>query len=242
MAAPSLIDAYGKLPTTSAGVPDPTSPAAAAWRQDVLAAMPVHEHWLCTPDCQPLALQLLALDMAVQGPEQVPPWWHDKLVPDLATCLHCVVTLHDAMVRTVIPCTLYRSCSSQHPTQGEWESSLPIEHATPLCTVLQRCNLQRLEQQLRGASGLASHTATHAVAAPGSNEKHVPLTVVNALFEALEYDLGRDAGVAAALTTALMALTTSHDLDLRQGGRYKGLLRLLAHPDPSVRSMVRCSY
>lgn len=65
---------------------------------------------------------------------------------------------------------------------------------------------------------------------------NVPPNVVNALFEALEYDLGRDAGVGAALTAALTVLTKS--LDLRQGGRYKGLLRLLAHADLSVRSMV----
>lgn len=116
--------------------------------------------------------------------------------------------------------TLESRAADHHiSVQATWETSLPIEHATPLCTALRHCNLQRVERQLRDHDGTA-----------------VPPTVVHALFEALEYDLGRDAGVAAALTKALTALTESHDL--QQGARYKGLLRLLAHPEPSVRSMV----
>lgn len=97
MAVQPLLDAFATLPTTSAGVPDSSSPEAAAWRRNVLASLP-DGHWLCTPDCQPLALRLVSLDMAVQGPEQVAPWWHARIVPDLGACLHCVLALHDAMV------------------------------------------------------------------------------------------------------------------------------------------------
>lgn len=63
-------------------------------------------------------------------------------------------------------------------------------------------------------------------------------SVITVLFEVLEYDLAQDHLVNEALTKALTALTASHDLDLSSGGRYRGLYRLLAHPNPSVRSMV----
>lgn len=143
-----------------------------------------------------------------------------------------------ATYQVLVPCcTQYQ----HHITQHKWQSSLPIEHATPLCTALQHCNLERVERQLRSpgaAVQVQTHTivcGTHRAITSYVADTAAP-SVINALFESLEYDLVRDAAVAVALTAALEALTASHDL--RQGARYKGLLRLLAHPEPSVRSMV----
>lgn len=37
-------------------------------------------------------------------------------------------------------------------SQRDWQASLPVEHATPLCTALQHCNLERIERQLLNAT------------------------------------------------------------------------------------------
>lgn len=56
------------------------------------------------------------------------------------------------------------------------------------------------------------------------------------LFEVLSYDwLLEDAGVNRAAAAALLHLSVSHDLALAEGGgRYRGLYRLAAHPNPQV--------
>ena len=66
--------------------------------------------------------------------------------------------------------------------------------------------------------------------------------MVCGLFEALSFEaLLEDAGVAAALEAALVKLAPSHELQLAQGGRYPGLYRLLAHPNSTIRAIVRAT-
>ncbi len=245
----SLLEA--KLPKDAYGNPDINHPDTISWCINAHAALILHpsngdpHHWLCTTN-QQLALELVALGMAVQGPQEVPVWWHDCLVPQLNTCLQCVIALHDAMVWHCILCALvtmsahtYAHAQAHTHAQAVWEATLPIERATPLLTALQHCNLHRLETQLVSAAVAMTPKDSSGGGGVGTHPEPINTqALITVLFEVLEYDLAQDYMVNEALTKALTAMNASHDLDLSSGVRYKGLYRLLAHENPSVRSMV----
>ena len=66
-----------------------------------------------------------------------------------------------------------------------------------------------------------------------------PGPLITALFEVLSFpSLMNDLGLNQALEAGLLHLRKTHDLALTQGGRYQGLYRLMAHPNPQIRAMV----
>lgn len=66
-----------------------------------------------------------------------------------------------------------------------------------------------------------------------------PGPLITALFEVLSFpSLMNDLGLNQALEAGLLHLRKTHDLALTQGGRYRGLYRLMAHPNPQIRAMV----
>lgn len=68
----------------------------------------------------------------------------------------------------------------------------------------------------------------------------LPATLITALFEVLSFPASMDnLKVNQALEAALLHLKQSHELALTDGGRYQGLYRLMAHPSPQIRAMVR---
>lgn len=68
----------------------------------------------------------------------------------------------------------------------------------------------------------------------------LPGDLITALFEVLSFPgLLDDLKVNQALESALLHLKQSHELALTDGGRYQGLYRLMAHPSPQIRAMVR---
>ena len=68
----------------------------------------------------------------------------------------------------------------------------------------------------------------------------LPAGLITALFEVLSFpDLMDNLKLNQALEAALLHLKQSHELALTDGGRYQGLYRLMAHPSPQIRAMVR---
>ena len=66
-----------------------------------------------------------------------------------------------------------------------------------------------------------------------------PAPLITALFEVLSFpSLMDDLSLNHALESGLLHLRKTHDLALTQGGRYQGLYRLMAHPNPQIRAMV----
>lgn len=68
----------------------------------------------------------------------------------------------------------------------------------------------------------------------------LPAALITALFEVLSFpELMDDLKINQALEAAFLHLKQSHELALTDGGRYQGLYRLMAHPSPQIRAMVR---